>query len=54
MCIADKYWASLRDLGTIAPVIDISMFNIKYLAKHKVQMHAGAISKSLGLHKYGR
>ena len=29
----------------IATFIDIPMFNIKYLAMHKLQMHAGAISK---------
>ena len=28
----------------IVPLIDIPMFNLKYLAMHKVQMHAGAIS----------
>ena len=28
----------------IAPFIDIPMFNIKCLAMHKVQVHAGAIS----------
>ena len=31
----------------IAPFIDIPMFNIKYLAMHKVQMQAGVISKLL-------
>ena len=31
----------------MAPLIDIPMFNIKYLAMHKVQMHTGAISKLL-------
>ena len=31
----------------ISPFIDISMFNIKYLAMYNIQMHAGAISKSL-------
>ena len=29
----------------IAPFIDIPMFNVKYLAMHKLQMHGGAISK---------
>ena len=29
----------------IVPFIDNLMFNVKYLAMHKVQMHAGAISK---------
>ena len=29
----------------IAPLIDIPMFNTKYLATHKVQAHASAISK---------
>ena len=29
----------------IALFIDNPMFNVKYLAMHKVQMHAGAVSK---------
>ena len=29
----------------IAPCIDIQMFNYEYYAMHKVQKHAGAISK---------
>ena len=31
----------------IASSIDISMFNVKYLAMHTVQVHAGAIRKVL-------
>ena len=31
----------------IAPFIDIPMFNVKYLAVHKVQMHAGTVRKLL-------
>ena len=31
----------------IAPLSDISMFNIKYLTMHKVHMHAGAIRQLL-------
>ena len=34
-------------LSIIAPFIDIPMFNVTYLAMHKVQMQAGAISKLL-------
>ena len=35
----------LASLFHIAPLIDIPMFNIKYLAMHKVHVHAGAIRK---------
>ena len=35
----------LASLFHIMPFIDISMFNIKYLATHKVHVHAGTISK---------
>ena len=39
----------LDSLIHIAPLIDIPMFNIKYLATHKVQVHAGAISKLINV-----
>ena len=32
-----------------APLIDILMFNIKYLSTHKVQVHAGANSKLINV-----
>ena len=35
----------LASLFLIAPLIDIPMFNIIYLATHKVQVHAGAMIK---------
>ena len=39
----------------IAPFINIPIFNVKFLAMHKVHVHAGAISSLLyGLRKYGR
>ena len=31
--------------GVIAPFIDISKYNVKYLAMRKMHMYAGAISK---------
>ena len=35
----------LASLFHIAPLIDIPMFNIKYLATHKVHVHSGAKRK---------
>ena len=42
--------SSARGCDTItsmAPLIDIAMFYIKYLTMHTVQMHTGAIRKLL-------
>ena len=38
---------SRASVDIIAPFIDISMFIVKYLTTKNIQMHAGAMSKSL-------
>ena len=55
--VANMYFNGIREskilakiseftvFSLIVPFIDILMFNVKYLAMEKAQMHAGAISK---------